>query len=204
MSARPATGKDADSFLAVSHQGHRCFASCAGRLSGTDATSFSDIQHELESRVLRIVSCTVATVDTKGRPRVRILHPVWEGPIAYICTGRHSPKEKHLAKNPFVALSYWDPQHQQVYAECRCQWVDDVAEKTRIWELFKSHPQPYGYYPAMFGNAGPASDDFGVMRCDPWRITLHSMSWTGSLTLSPAVEQFLPPGCSPNCHRSNA
>lgn len=156
----------------------------------TDATSFSDIQHELESRVRRIVWCTVATVDTKGRPRVRILHPVWEGPIAYICTGRHSPKEKHLAKNPFVALSYWDPQHQQVYAECRCQWVDDVAEKTRIWELFKSHPQPYGYDPAMFWNAGPASDDFGVMRCDPWRITLHSMSWTGSLTSRPVSVQF--------------
>ena len=90
----------------------------------TDATSFSDIQLELESRVRRIVWCTLATVDTKGRPRVRIVHPVWEGPNAYICTGRHSLKEKHLAKNPFVALSYWDPQHQQVYAECRCQWID--------------------------------------------------------------------------------
>ncbi len=71
----------------------------------TDAISFSDIQSELEARVRRIVWCTLATVDTKGRPCVRVVHPVWEGPIAYICTGRHSLKEKHLAKNPFVALS---------------------------------------------------------------------------------------------------
>ena len=145
-----------------------------------DPISFSDIQSELHARVRRIVWCTLATVDTKGRPRVRIVHPVWDGPIAYIPTRRPSLKEKHLAQNPFVALSYWDPQHQQVYAECRCQWVDDVAEKTRIWEFFKSHPHPYGYDPAMFWPAGPASSDFGLLRCEPWRIALHTMSWDGS------------------------
>jgi hypothetical protein len=26
----------------------------------------------------RIVWCTVATVDGRGRPRTRILHPIWE------------------------------------------------------------------------------------------------------------------------------
>jgi uncharacterized pyridoxamine 5'-phosphate oxidase family protein len=141
--------------------------------------SFADIQADLDARVRRIVWCTVATVDTKGRPRVRVLHPVWEASTAYICTGRHSLKEKHLAKNPFVALSYWDPKHEQVYAECRSEWVDDVKEKTRIWELFKSTPSPYGYDPAMFWPGGPASDDFGVMRCTPWRIALTSMTPTG-------------------------
>jgi hypothetical protein len=42
----------------------------------------------------------------------------------------------------------------------------------------------------MFWNAGPASDNFGVMQCDPWRITLHSMSWTGSLTSRSVSVQF--------------
>ena len=141
--------------------------------------SFADIQPELESRVRRIVWCTVATVNTKGRPRVRILHPVWEGSTAYICTGRHSHKEKHLAKNPFVSLSYWDQQHQQVYADCRAEWVDDVAEKARIWELFKSTPSPYGYDPAVFWPGGAASETFGVMRCEPWRVELTAMTPTG-------------------------
>jgi uncharacterized pyridoxamine 5'-phosphate oxidase family protein len=144
-----------------------------------DAQSFSEIQPELDARVRRIVWCTVATVDTRGRTRVRILHPVWEGSTAYICTGRHTLKEKHLAKNPFVSLSYWDPKHEQVYAECRADWVDDVTEKTRIWELFKSTPSPYGYDPVMFWPQGPASEDFGVMRCTPWRLELMSMSPTG-------------------------
>ncbi len=85
----------------------------------------------------RIVWCTVASVDSKGRPRVRILHPVWEGQTALIGTGRHSFKEKHLPRNPFVSLSYWDPQHEQVYAECHAQWIDDVAEKQRVGDLLR-------------------------------------------------------------------
>jgi hypothetical protein len=31
----------------------------------------------------------------------------------------------------------------------------------------------------MFWPGGPASDDFGVMRCTPWRLELMSMSPTG-------------------------
>ena len=69
------------------------------------------------ARIKRIVWCSVATVDAKGRPRQRILHPIWEGPVGWIATGRHSHKEKHLAKNPYVSLSYWDQQHQQVYVD---------------------------------------------------------------------------------------
>ena len=145
-----------------------------------DAQSFAEIQPDLESRVRRIVWCTVATVDTKARPRVRILHPMWEGSTAFICTGRHSFKEKHLARNPFVSLSYWDAQHEQVYADCHAAWIDDAAEKTRVWELFKSQPSPYGYDPAMFWPGGPASEDFGVLRCTPWRIALSSMTRAGS------------------------
>ncbi len=144
-----------------------------------DAASFAEIQPDLDARVRRIVWCTVATVDTKGRPRVRILHPMWEGSTAFICTGRHSLKEKHLARNPFVSLSYWDPKHEQVYADCRAEWLDAPAEKQRIWDLFKATPQPYGYDPAMFWPGGPASDDFGVLRCTPSRIQLGGITPTG-------------------------
>ena len=82
-----------------------------------EVDSFSEIQSDLEARV-------------------RILHPMWEGSTAFICTGRHSFKEKHLARNPFVSLSYWDPKHEQVYAECHVQWIDDAGEKQRVWDLF--------------------------------------------------------------------
>ena len=101
------------------------------------------------------------------------------GSTAWICTNRHSVKEKHLARNPFVSLSYWDPKHEQVYADCRAEWVDAPAEKQRIWNLFESTPEPYGYKPAMFWPGGPGGADFGVLKCTPWRIQLGGITPTG-------------------------
>ena len=142
-------------------------------------SSFDDIAAGCQARTARIVWCTMATTDAKGRTRVRLVHPVFEGSTGWITTRRDSNKSRHIAANPHVSLSYWDPQHQQVYAECHAQWIDDVAEKRRVWELFKATPSPYGYDPAMFWPGGPASDDFGVLRCTPWRVELTSMTPSG-------------------------
>lgn len=97
-----------------------------------EARSFDEIAKTFDERVRRIVWCTVTTVDTKGRPFSRILHPVWEGATGWIATGRHTLKAKHLAANPMVALSYWDAQHDTVIAQCRAEWCDDTATKHRI------------------------------------------------------------------------
>jgi general stress protein 26 len=138
-------------------------------------TSFASIQDEFLKRVQRIVWCTVATVDTKSRPRSRILHPLWEGATGWIATGRHTLKEKHLQKNPYVSLSYWDQQHEQVYAECRAEWEDTPGEKRRIWELFKNTPPPLGYDPGLFWPGGPDDPTYGVLKLTPWRIELWSL-----------------------------
>lgn len=142
-----------------------------------DVHSFAEIEAEFIARVSRIVWCTVATVDRSGRPRSRILHPIWERATGYIATGRHSFKAKHLAKNPYVSLTYWDPQHQQVLADCGAEWEDAVGEKVRIWELYKSTPPPLGYDPAMIPDwkDGPQSPEFGVLKLTPWRIELSSI-----------------------------
>ena len=139
-----------------------------------DVTSFSEIEDEFMARVRRIVWCTVATVDRKGRPRTRILHPIWEGPTGYIATGRHSHKEKHLAGNPYVSLSYWDPQHKMIYAECATEWLDGPADKRRIWDLYKDTQPPLGYDPALIPpwKDGPDIPEFGVLKLTPWRIEL--------------------------------
>jgi general stress protein 26 len=109
------------------------------------SVTFDEIRDEFEARVRRIVWCTVATVDEKGRPRTRILHPIWEGTTGWIATGRHTLKTRHLERVPYVSLTYWDPQQQQVYVEARTEWEDRPEEKRRLWDLFKSMPAPYGY-----------------------------------------------------------
>ena len=140
-----------------------------------DVQSFEEIKDEFERRVRRTVWCSVATVDRKGRPRSRILHPIWEGPTGYIGTGPDTLKAKHLAANPYVSLSYWDPQHEQVYVDARAEWVADAAERRRIWELFKATPEPYGYDPAMIWKDGPDSPAFGVLKLTPWRIEVWAL-----------------------------
>lgn len=140
-----------------------------------NANSFAEIQEDFDKRVQRIVWCTLTTVDRKGRPRARMIHPIWEGSTGYIATGPQSLKAKHIAQNPYVSCSYWDQQHEQVYAECKASWVSDPAEKRRIWDLFKNTPMPYGYDPAMFWPGGPDSPEFGVLKLDPWRLEIGSL-----------------------------
>ena len=63
----------------------------------------------------RIVWCGVATVDRRGRPRSRILHPIWErtadGVRGWVVTRRSPLKTAHLGRTPYLTCTYWDTTH---------------------------------------------------------------------------------------------
>jgi general stress protein 26 len=150
-----------------------------------EVASFAEIEEEFLARIKKIVWCSVATVDREGRPRSRVLHPIWEGSTGYIATGRSSFKAKHLARNPHVSLMYWYPdlEHglagaQLVYVDARTEWLDAAADRRRIWDLFKNTPPPLGYDPAMIPvwKDGPDSPEFGVLKLTPWRIELSGIA----------------------------
>ena len=141
---------------------------------------WQEIEPEFLARTRRIVWCTVATVDTSGKPRTRILHPLWEGTTGLIATGRHSLKEKHLAANPHVSLSYWDPQQQNVYVEATAAWEDDPDERRRVWELYKSTSPPLGYDIGAFFPGGPEGGAWGLLKLTPSRIELSGMADTAA------------------------
>lgn len=133
--------------------------------------SFADIRDGFLARVSKCVWCNVATVDGQGRPRSRILHPVWEDSIGWIITRRHSFKSKHLDQNPYVSLAYIADVAKPVYADCVAQWVDDRAEKLRIWDFVKETPPPLGYDPTpIFGSV--EHEDYGVLKLTTWRIEI--------------------------------
>ncbi len=144
-----------------------------------NVASFSEIEADVQARSARIAWATVATVDRKGRPRTRILHPIWETvdgkPVGYIATDRGSHKGKHLAQNPNVSVSYWDQAHEQMYVDAVAEWADDAAEKRRVWDLFKNAPPPLGYDPVMIWPDGPDAPSFGVLKLTPWRVELFSL-----------------------------
>ena len=138
-----------------------------------DVASFDEIAGEFDRRVRRIVWCSMATQDRQGRLRSRIIHPIWEGPRGWIATAK-TLKAKHLAQNPWVSLSYWDPRHEQVYVDAKAEWEDDPATKQRIWDLYKDTPPPLGYDPALFFQSVD-SPTYSVLKLTPWRIELWNI-----------------------------
>jgi len=140
----------------------------------SESIPFAEIEKEFLDRVGRIVWCTVATIDGKGRPYARILHPVWEGATGWIATGRQTLKTRHLARNPHVALCYWDAQHDTVAVQARAEWRDDAATKARIWNLLKTTPPPVGYDPQLFWRGGLGDPGFGVLKLTPSLIQLRT------------------------------
>ena len=68
---------------------------------------------ELEEDFLRIttetVFCVATTVDLKGRPRGRVLHPVFVVRDGRALTGRTPLKTRHLEANPHMSCAYWSP-----------------------------------------------------------------------------------------------
>jgi hypothetical protein len=122
----------------------------------------------------RIVWCTLATVDRRGRPRSRLVHPIWErtedGLVGWL-TSRPTPlRTAHLATTPFVSCSYWDPAHDIAVAECDATWATDPGTKRHAWEVFRAAEPPAGYDPATIWPKGPEDPDAGVIRLDPWRL----------------------------------
>ncbi len=140
---------------------------------GEDAieiATFAEIAPEFKARTERIVWSIMATVDRQNRPRSRVVHPVWFGNEGWLTTRRGSHKGKHLAENPYVSFAYYHPA-KGVYIDCLAEWVDDLSEKRRVWDLIAATPSPAGFDPAPIYQA---VDDpgFGLLRLTPWRIEL--------------------------------
>src|SRR4051794_17464289 len=121
-----------------------------------DLTAIGD---ELDRRITTTVWCTLATTDPAGRPRTRIVHPMWErgddGLVGWLGTRTGTPKLAHLARTPYASLLYWDPRHQQATIDAVVATHTDDATCERVWALMSSFPEPYGFDPTPMWPDGP-------------------------------------------------
>jgi len=133
-----------------------------------------EVRPEFLERTLRVVWCSVSTVDTKGRPRARILHPYWEPDLTgWVATWRDSPKAKHLAGNPYVSVAYIAEVFKPCYAECIAEWDDSLETKQRVHELFKNAPAPMGYDTTQI--FGPVDNPrFGILKLTPYQLEVST------------------------------
>jgi hypothetical protein len=137
---------------------------------------FAEIASDFMERVNQMVWCSAATIDGQGRPRSRLLHPLWEGSTAWITTDPRSLKSEHLARHPYISLAYVGDVAKPAYADCHAAWVEDAATKQHVWDLCLATPPPMGFDPApIYGDPlEPAAGRpvFGVLKLTPYRILL--------------------------------
>lgn len=138
-----------------------------------------------------IVWASAATVDTRGRPRSRVLHPIWrwdgKSLIGWIATNPNSLKRKHLDATPYLSLNYWAPNQDTCTAECHTSWKLGDDECRELWTLLKETPQPVGYDPTIIpGWNEPTDASFGVLELRPWRLRV----FPGTMLLGQGGEVF--------------
>lgn len=133
-------------------------------MSVSDLDAFVAIAH-------RIVWANLATVDVHGRPRSRVVHPVWERTgdrlIGRVCTRATPTKRAHIAHSPYASVAYWDAEHDVAVAECAAEW-DPHPERT--WPTFRAHPAPVGFDPESMFDGGTAHPEAAVLVLHPWRL----------------------------------
>jgi Pyridoxamine 5'-phosphate oxidase len=144
------------------------------------------------------VWASVATVDANGRPRSRVLHPIWEWDgtdlFGWIATVPSPVKRAHLQSNPHVSINYWAPSQDTCSADCLVEWYTDDDTCTAVWNKFANGPAPVGYDPYIIPqwSGGPTSADFAALRLTPYRLRVmpatvmtqgagEVLSWQGRL-----------------------
>lgn len=152
-----------------------------------EVAAFADIESAFLQRVHTMVWCNVATIDSCGRPRSRVLHPIWVGAMGWIATRRSSHKAKHIATHPYVSLAYVSDVARPVYADCYAEWDDSAETKQWLWDQFLNTPPPLGYDPApIFGSIDDPG--YGVLKLTPWRIELVQFPEPPRVWRNPAVQ----------------
>ena len=106
------------------------------------------------------------------QPKVRVVHPAFEGHRVWVATGRASAKARHIDRNPKVELFYQVAQDMvHLTVTGRARFIEDVAEKKRVWDS-----KIFDYDLSQFFPGGAEAKDFGLMLIEPDRIELTSLA----------------------------
>ncbi|GAA1433414.1 pyridoxamine 5'-phosphate oxidase family protein [Microlunatus lacustris] len=165
---------------------------------------FDELAEDFLAFTADIVYCTVTTVDGAGRPRSRVMHPVFEvvdgRPRGWAVTDRSPVKTRHLAANPYVCCSYWSPAHNTVTVDCEARWVEDDETLQYVWDLFRDTPPPLGWGDlAAYEPERIAHPLFHPLRLTPWRVQVLRAEQLAAGDFSPRTWRATPStgGASP-------
>lgn len=137
-------------------------------------TSVSDTEKEqffaeVDAACKKAVWCAIATVHG-DQPRVRVVHPTWDGDVLWFATGPESPKANHLRANPHVDIQYQvaPPDFVHVMVRGTAELTIDQVAKNHAWDAID-------YDLTQFGSTGPEDPNFMPVKITPTRVELSEM-----------------------------
>ncbi|GII95161.1 pyridoxamine 5'-phosphate oxidase family protein [Sinosporangium siamense] len=139
--------------------------------------TFAEMKEEFDAYVGSTVYSTMVTVDAKGRPRTRVLIPVWDVvdgvPLGWLATYKTPVKAAHIAGNPHTNFSYLTSRgHNAVAIDTVAAWDDDPEVRRHVWDLYlRTSPRGAGYDLGRFWSS-PEDPKLHVLRLEPWRIQI--------------------------------
>ncbi len=123
----------------------------------------------VEAAAKEAIWCALAT-QSKSGPRVRMVHPTWEGETLWFATGTDSPKARQIANDPRIDVQFQvaPPGFVHLMVRGEAHIVDDAAEKKRVWDVID-------YDLSQFWPGGPTDPSYALVRIDPTRVELSKM-----------------------------
>ena len=141
-------------------------------MSNVNASDKESFFAEVEAAAKRAIWCALATVEG-NEPRVRMVHPTWEGDVQWVATGPTTPKARQIRENGAVDIQFQVAPDDFVHLLVRgtATVITDAQEKARVWDVMD-------YDLSQFWPDGAGSDDYCVLRIEPSRVELSEMFGT--------------------------
>jgi general stress protein 26 len=117
----------------------------------------------------KAIWCALATSASDG-PRVRMVHPTWEGETLWFATGTSSPKARQLQRDPRVDVQFQvaPPDFVHLMVRGTASLVTDETEKKRVWDVID-------YDLSQFWSGGPTDPEYLPVKITPTRVELSKM-----------------------------
>ena len=138
-------------------------------MSNMNVNDETDFFAAVDAACKRAIWCALATVDG-NQPRVRMVHPTWDGRVLWFASAPQSPKACQLRANPQVDIQYQvaPPDFIHVMVRGVAELCTSVADRQRAWESID-------YDLTQFGSTGPDDPNFLPIRITPVRVELSEM-----------------------------
>ena len=127
---------------------------------------------DVEAAAKKAIWCALATVHG-NEPRVRMVHPTWEGDVLWVATGPTTPKATQIQANGAVDVQFQVAPDDFVHLLVRgtAEVLTDQATKDRVWDVMD-------YDLSQFWPDGPTSDAYCLVKITPQRVELSEMFGT--------------------------